>query len=152
MESAAGEKITKASGGCLCGAVTFQASQVEPHVHACHCSMCRRWTGGPMQAAAVGELQFTSGQDAVKSYASSEWAERGFCGECGTTLFYKLSEPGMFMLATGSFDNPELFALGGEIYVDEKPSGCNFAGDHPRLTGAEFMASMGLAPDGTPLS
>jgi len=130
-----------ASGKCLCGAVTFTAEQVESHVHACHCAMCRGWTGGPMLAASVGSIQF-SGEDKIKRYASSAWAERGFCSECGSSLFYHLFEPDMYIVATGAFDDPEQFALAGEIYVDEKPGGYNFAGDHPRLTGEEFMASM----------
>ena len=134
-----------ASGKCLCGAVTFTAQSVESHVHACHCSMCRGWTGGPMLAAQASGVSF-GGEDKIKRYASSTWAERGFCSECGTNLFYRLKEPEMYMMSTGVFDDAEQFELAGEIYVDEKPSGYDFAGEHPRLTGAEFMASMG-APD-----
>ena len=36
---------TAASGGCLCGAVRWQASAPPRIVHHCHCDMCRRWTG-----------------------------------------------------------------------------------------------------------
>jgi hypothetical protein len=131
-----------ATGHCLCGAVTFTAEDVDPHVHACHCSMCRNWTGGPMQAAQAGSVTFR-GEQHIKRYASSEWAERGFCSECGTSLFYCLKEPQMYMLATGCFDDAEQFSLAGEIYIDEKPGGYEFAGEHPRLTGAEFLASIG---------
>ena len=49
----------------------------------------------------------------------------------------------MYIVSTGAFDDGEQFSLTGEIFVDEKPSGYNFAGDHPRLTGEEFMASIG---------
>lgn len=132
-----------ATGHCLCGAVTFTAQEVDTHVHACHCSTCRNWTGGPMQAAQVGSVSF-QGEDKIKCFASSEWAERGFCGECGTSLFYRLKEPEMYMMATGCFDDAEQFSLAGEIYIDEKPGGYDFAGEHPRMTGAEFMASLGM--------
>ncbi|MEM9621559.1 MAG: GFA family protein [Pseudomonadota bacterium] len=132
-----------ATGKCLCGKVTFTADNVENHVHACHCSMCRGWTGGPMLAASVGSVSF-AGEQYVKRYASSEWAERGFCGECGTSLFYRLKEPEMYMMAIGAFDDAEQFAVAGEIYIDEKPAGYAFAGDHPRLTGEEFLASMNV--------
>ena len=47
------------SGQCLCGAVTFTAKGVESHVHACHCSMCRRWNGGSGMAVAVKSVVFT---------------------------------------------------------------------------------------------
>lgn len=132
------------SGKCLCGAVTFEAEDIDTHVHACHCNMCRGWTGGPMQAAQVGKIKFT-GEENITRYASSEWAERGFCSRCGSNLFYYLIPQSMYLMATGTFDNADQFELAGEIFIDEKPTGYEFAGDHPRLTGAEFMASMGAA-------
>lgn len=48
----------------------------------------------------------------------------------------------MYMMPTGAFDDVEQFELAGEIFIDEKPSGYSFAGDHPRMTAAEFMASI----------
>ena len=135
-----------AKGKCLCGAITFEADEIDTHVHACHCSMCRNWSGGPMLAANVGKISF-SGQDKLKIYKSSDWAERGFCSDCGTNLFYKLLEPEMYVMCTGAFEDAEQFSLAGEIYVDEKPDGYNFAGDHPRLTGEEFLKSMGVDPN-----
>ncbi len=134
--------MSESAGKCLCGAVTYTAREVDKHVHACHCSMCRGWTGGPMLAASVGSIEF-DGEEHIKRYQSSEWAERGFCSRCGSSLFYYLKPQDMYIVATGTFDDAEQFKLEGEIYVDEKPSGYDFAGDHPRMTGEEFMASMG---------
>ena len=95
-----------------------------------------------MQASAVGSVTF-DGESHIKRYQSSDWAERGFCAECGTNLFYRFKDPEMYLLATGIFDDSEPFKLVGEIYIDEKPPGYDFAGDHPRLTGEEFLASLG---------
>ncbi len=134
-----------ASGKCLCGAVRFSAETVETHVHSCHCSMCRSWTGGPMFGVAAQGVRF-EGEEHIGRYASSEWAERGFCKQCGSSLFYRMKEPEQYVIAMGTFDDAEQFKLTGEIYVDEKPGGYDFAGDHPRLTGAEFLASLGLPP------
>ncbi len=130
-----------ATGECLCGAVTFEAEEVEADLHACHCSMCRNWTGGPFLAADVGQVQFT-GETHIKRYDSSEWAQRGFCTECGTSLFYYLKPRAMYIMSAGCFDDAEQFSLAGEIFIDEKPAGYAFAGEHPRQTGAELMASM----------
>jgi hypothetical protein len=79
-------------------------------------------------------------------YASSPWAERGFCRRCGSSLFYRLTETNQYIVNMGAFPDNSPFHLAGEIYVDEKPAGYHFAGDHPRLTGAEFLASIGMAP------
>lgn len=43
---------------------------------------------------------------------------------------------------SGSFADPSTFRLAGEIYIDEMPQGYAFAGDHPRLTGEQFLASI----------
>ncbi|MCP5057016.1 MAG: GFA family protein [bacterium] len=129
------------TGSCLCGAVTFTASEVETEIHACHCSMCRNWSGGPFLGAAVAGVDYR-GEENIAVYGSSGWAERGFCKTCGTNLFYRLKESGEHFLLSGTFDDSAAFRLVGEIYIDEKPGGYAFAGDHPRKTGAEFIASL----------
>ncbi|MBW2244172.1 MAG: GFA family protein [Deltaproteobacteria bacterium] len=135
--------MTNASmtGRCLCGDITFTAREVETEIHACHCSMCRTWSGGPVLGAAVASVEY-SGEENIAVYGSSEWAERGFCKTCGTNLFYRFKESGQHVLWSGTFDDPAAFRLVGEIYIDEKPAGYAFAGDHIRQTGAEFMASL----------
>jgi hypothetical protein len=130
-----------ASGRCLCGAVTFTAEDVDHGVHACHCNMCRRWSGGPGLSASVGRVRFT-GAEHIGRYDSSAWAERGFCTRCGTSLFYRLKARDHYIMCLGTFDDQAPFAVTGEIYIDEKPQSYALAGDHPRLTGAEFMASL----------
>ena len=130
-----------ASGQCLCGAVTYTAQAIDTEVHSCHCSMCRRWSGGPGFAASVGKVEFT-GEENIARFDSSGWAERGFCKTCGTNLFYRLRETDHYVIWMGTFDDQAQFKLAGEIYIDEKPASYEFAGDHPRLTGEEFMASL----------
>lgn len=138
--------ISKASGKCLCGAVTFEAREVDAHIHGCHCSMCRNWSGGPLLAAMAQSVTFT-GDAEISRYDSSEWAERGFCSRCGSNLFYRLKEADQYMLCMGAFEDESPFQLAGEIYIDEKPPGYDFAGEHPRQTGAEFMASIGMSQE-----
>ena len=63
-------------GKCLCGAIEVVADD-HAEVGLCHCSMCRRWSGGPMFAVHCGAGVAFNGA-AAKAYRSSEWAERGF--------------------------------------------------------------------------
>lgn len=135
---------TTSHGRCLCGAITFTAQGVDTHHHACHCSMCRRWSGGaPFFSASTDEVTFT-GTEHIARYKSSTWAERGFCRTCGTTLFYFLEPTKSYMMSVGAFDDPSQFRLVLEIFIDNKPEGYAFAGDHARLTEAETLAR--LAP------
>jgi len=40
----------KAHGKCLCGSVTLEVEYASNELAACHCRMCRNWSGGPMLA------------------------------------------------------------------------------------------------------
>ncbi len=90
-------------------------------------------------AAHVGQIEF-SGADHITRYDSSAWAERGFCDRCGTSLFYRYKRNDHYALWVGTFDDQSPFRLVGEIFIEDKPDGYDFAGDHPRLTGEEVIA------------
>ena len=127
-------------GECLCGSVLFHVDDVL-EIDVCHCATCRNWNGGPFVGADIrGQVTFQS--DATLTwYASSEWAKRGFCSTCGSSLFYKLNEQDDFWsISAGVFDLPAGLKVCKEIFVDEKPDYYDFSGDQPRYTGAEFLA------------
>jgi hypothetical protein len=92
-------------------------------------------------AARVGAIRF-DGAASISRFRSSDWAERAFCRTCGTHLFYHLTAADQHIVWIGTFDDLTPFQLESEIFIDEKPQGYAFAGDHPRLTGAEFLASL----------
>jgi hypothetical protein len=130
------------TGSCLCGAVRFTAHDVPQELSACHCSMCRKWGGGPSFAVhGQGPVTIDAGADALVWYGSSDWAERGFCGTCGSNLFYRVKgETPMWFIMAGTLDGFTDLAFTSEIFVDEKPGSYAFAGDRPTMTGAEVFA------------
>ena len=75
--------------------------------------------------------------ESLARFASSDWAERGFCRACGTTLFYFLKPTQRYLMSVGAFDDPSPFRLVREIFIDRKPDGYAFAGDHERWTESE---------------
>ena len=85
----------------------------------------------------------------IGTYTSSEWAERCFCKTCGSSLFYRLTMEGPMQgthhFALGTLDDANGIAFEGEIFIDRKPDVYDFAGDHMRMTEAEFLASIGAA-------
>lgn len=127
------------SGRCLCGAVTFTATNVDDHFHICHCGMCRRWASGPLMAVRVESVEL-QGAEHLRRYRSSEWAERGFCAQCGSNLFYFLAPANRYFMSLGGFEDPAAFELGSEIFIDHKPSAYEFAGQHDKMTEAEVLA------------
>lgn len=128
------------SGRCLCGAVTVTGVPQRSHVEACHCEMCRRWGGGAFLGIQCGaDVRFT-GEEHIVRYASSEWAERGFCGKCGSNLFYCFTPASNYSFPAGLFDDPGAVTLGEQIFIDEKPAYYSFAEDTVKKTGAEVIA------------
>ncbi|WP_027856598.1 GFA family protein [Marinobacterium jannaschii] len=136
----------EASGRCLCGACVLHAEKLSRHSSACHCSMCRKWGGGPLLAVECGtEVRF-EGEEHIATYASSAWAERGFCSHCGTHLFYRISDNGAYIVPVGLFDDEADFELVNQIFIDEKPTFYDFANKTKMMTGAEVFAM--YAPGG----
>lgn len=131
-------------GKCLCGAVTVRMTPPKPHVEACHCSMCRRWGGGPFLSLKMVTDPEIEGGEHIARYASSDWAERGFCRECGTHLFYYYKPKGGYSFTVGLFDAASGFAFTQEIFIDDKPDCYAFAGQRERLTGQEVMENFGV--------
>lgn len=79
-------------GSCLCGAVRFAARLPSKWVAHCHCSRCRRahgapfvtWAGFDAAAVHVGDPQAM-----LRWHVAPEGGERGFCGRCGSPMFFK---------------------------------------------------------------
>ena len=97
------------TGGCLCGAVRYTAKRPPRHVVYCHFTMCRRASGSAFSmfvAVKADEFEFTKGEPKV--YQSSEFAERGFCGDGGSPLFFRCTHGSEWISpALGSLDAPE---------------------------------------------
>ncbi len=115
-------------GSCLCGKVTITVTGDLPVVNACHCHACRKHSGHYEVSADVprSALQ-VSGEAHVKWYQSSEKVRRGFCGHCGSTLFWDPVFHDWTAIAMGMFDTPTHTQIARHIFVSEK-------GDYYQLT------------------
>jgi hypothetical protein len=93
------------TGGCQCGAVRYRLDADPVGSNVCHCRMCQKAGGGPFMAFAgvrLPELVWTRG--APKVFASSDFAERGFCSDCGTPLTYRARSHDRIAVTIGSLD------------------------------------------------
>jgi hypothetical protein len=116
------QKIT--TGGCLCGAVRYEVKGPLRDIVNCHCSMCQRMHGnfGPHSKARKVNIIIT--QDAgLAWYKTSEIAQRGFCRECGSSLFWEPFDLDATGIIAGSLDGPTGLKTVGHIFVGEK---CDF--------------------------
>jgi hypothetical protein len=138
---------SRRSGGCLCGAVRFTAAPRDHDLGACHCSMCRKWSAGPFLALECGGTVKVEDATNLGVYRSSEWAERCFCRQCGTVLFYRLVGKDFYAVSAESFDDRSGFAFTSQIFVDEKPSYYDFANKTKNMTGPEVFAAFAKASE-----
>ncbi len=136
------------SGKCLCGAVRFTAEFKEPGFGVCHCSMCRRWTGGPFMCIEAAGPPAITGAENVTYYQSSDWGTRGFCKNCGTSLWWRAMDDSHLAIAVGALDEPKRLTFETQIFVEEKPAFYDFANQTKMMTGAKVMAAMGVSPEG----
>jgi hypothetical protein len=102
--------------------------------------MCRRWGGGPMMSVHCGSEVKVEGRPMVTTYKSSDWAERAFCSECGTHLYYRLVLANDYILSVGLFQDGPEFSFSEQIFIDRKPSSYSFSNNTENLTEAEVFA------------
>jgi len=114
-------------GSCLCGAVTYHVTGPMRPVIACHCQQCRKTSGHHVAAtSALREDVDITGN--VTWFQSSPKARRGFCGTCGSNLFW--DGPGTHRsIFAGTLDGATGLRLSAHIFCADK-------GDYYEITDA----------------
>jgi hypothetical protein len=125
---------------CLCGAVKMTAATVNPNFTVCHCNSCRSWGGGPFFAVQCGSEVSIDGVEKVKIFDSSAWAERGFCVDCGTHLFYRLKKNSHYNMPLGLFPSLKDATMSMQYFSDLKPDYYCFSNKTREMTEAEILA------------
>jgi hypothetical protein len=103
------DKTMPITGGCLCGAVRYEATEAPTWVALCHCRDCRRAVAAPLVGwAAFRSDAFTILAGDPATYQSSPEVVRTFCGRCGTSLWgFDNRSPDQTFVLLGSFDDAE---------------------------------------------
>ncbi|GHB44755.1 aldehyde-activating protein [Pseudovibrio japonicus] len=108
-------------GKCDCGKVSFQVEAVRDTVTVCHCSQCRRTSGHVWASthAQYDKVHFTA-DEGLTWYNSSDFAKRGFCKFCGSSLFYRMNDENGIAIAAGCIDAPSNLEVSKHIFVKDK--------------------------------
>ena len=116
---------TPFSGGCLCGAIRYEAAEAPSWVYYCHCIDCRKSSGTAFHTGIVVPASSVSWTGTLKEYAktadSGRTIRRYFCGDCGSQLYTPVSfDPSLISLKAGSMDDASAVAPNTEIWAQSR--------------------------------
>ena len=80
------ESEAEYKGECFCGTVELRVSGAPAAMGYCHCSSCREWSAGPVNAFTLwppSAVEITRGADQLGSFAKTENSVRKWCKRCG---------------------------------------------------------------------
>lgn len=123
-------------GSCLCGAVHYRVSGPLRPIIACHCIQCRKSSGHYVAATACPTEALHIEGDTLQWFASSPQAERGFCGRCGSNLFWRRIGSSSTSIWAGSIDGPTGLHIAQQMFTRSK-------GDYYTLPDAPTLPDRG---------
>jgi len=116
-----GGSVMKHKCGCACGAIRFEVRGAPLNAAICHCSQCKKITGSPMfMAPAFKKADVVMERGEPKWFESSDIAKRGFCENCGSSLFFKFNNTDTIDVLIGAFDNPGGIQPTDHLWVSNK--------------------------------
>ena len=77
-------------GSCLCGGVRFEVTEPFTTVSQCHCTSCKRISGGTGTVsgrARTETIRVLAGEELLTRYQPDEGSAKTFCSVCGSNLF-----------------------------------------------------------------
>src|SRR5687768_2881046 len=108
------------TGGCMCGAVRFEARGAPYRVGLCHCLTCRKMTGSAFSAIATypqGSVRITGN---TRAFASSDKGRRHFCPACGSPVYGQWDNSGEIEMCLGCFDDTNRFTPTYELWIGRR--------------------------------
>ncbi len=113
------------TGGCLCGAVRYEAAGETVFAIQCYCRDCQHISGGGHAPQFAVKRDTVAKSGPLKTYCLKSDAgndvEFGFCGDCGSPIYKTSSQaPELIFLFAGSLNDPTGFAVGTKVYEDRR--------------------------------
>lgn len=88
---------------------------------ACHCTQCRKTSGHVWAAtsAACDDIHFDR-RSGLQWFRASDTAQRGFCAQCGSSLFWRPDGQDRMAIAAGSLHAPTGLTLSAHVFCADK--------------------------------
>lgn len=122
------------SGMCLCESITYEIRGEARDVVNGHCSRCRRHTGHFMAASQATVDDVDIHGETLRWYNATDEVQYGFCGSCGSTLFWRTARhPDRISIAAGTLTPPTGLKTVAAIYTDYSSDYHSFDESTPRF-------------------
>ena len=114
------ERKVRITGGCACGEVRYVVDGRLRDIVTCHCEQCRRTSGHFVAATACRKVHFSLvKQSTLKWFTAVPGFRRGFCSQCGASLFFEEVGGERMSIAAGSLDQPQGLRIAAQLYTSE---------------------------------
>ncbi len=148
---------TKAMGGCLCGAIRYEAEVFLDNGNICHCTIRQPSTGQPAEITVpirAGTLRHLSGEP--RYCQSSPDGKRGFCPDCGSRIVWqalRAEDDWLTNVTVGTLDRPAEARDTRHICADTQSPWYRVCEDLPKFGAGDAEALIDtlrreLRPDG----
>lgn len=136
--TASSENSKRVTGGCLCGAVRYEILGDLRGIVNCHCSKCRRFHGSIGAYTSIKFENLSLVQQQSLKWFKSETDEtpnvhRGFCSECGSSLFWHPRGQKHIAVAAGSLDDTTNLETIGHVWASQKSGYFKIMDDLPQF-------------------
>ena len=112
-------------GSCLCGGIVFEITGDVPRIGQCHCSLCRKVSGGGSTTTipvAAEQLKWISGQELVQEFQRPSGYGSSFCRVCGSPAPDANRARTRYGIPAGVLDDDPGVEVLEHIYVASKAS------------------------------
>lgn len=121
-------------GGCHCGALRYRVDEPLQYASYCHCRICQRTMGSPtgIFAGPITPENFRYVAGEPKIFATSEKAQREFCGTCGCQLVFRRRDGSRLSINLVTLDDPAIIEPTLHIWTESRLPWFDTCDDHPR--------------------
>ena len=116
-----GDRVVK--GSCLCGGIEFEVQSHPRKIYQCHCSLCRKQSGGAANAAFIvlqERLTWLSGQERIRSYRRETGFRSDFCDRCGSPVPNRVGATRYVWVPAGLLDEPTDLQIALHLHMSSK--------------------------------
>ena len=120
-------------GSCFCGSVAIEVTGTPAAMGYCHCSSCRSWSAGPVNAFTLWNPQHvrvTKGAEFLGRFKKTDASDRQYCTRCGGHLM--TDHPGLGLTDVYAATLPSLAFKPG-VHVNYAESVLRMADGLPKL-------------------